>query len=724
MIEIAAAGHAGASAVEPIAVTVLPVEGSSGGELPVTFTLPFSKGGVREADLARLVLSAEGAVRPVQARSLVGWPDGSVRWALIDTSVNVAKAPVRMLATIGTEAPRPAEDAGGQVRVRERSIGYEVDTGVLRFRVPRNQPAFLDGLATGTRPASGPLTASAEMEGRPVRLRPPRRVTLVERGPLRVRFELEGAYDDHLDYLVRVEAYAGQAFVRLWHTFFNRSDRPALKMSRLALELPFATTDDAKYSAGVEGGGALGGVVGAEPVRLVQIDNLGYRAGGESRAGKLAGWVQVADAGARLGLGARWFWQEYPQAFELDRRGVRYDMWAGDQGPALVGMGAAKTHEIVLWGGAGAAARPPLRPPVAVVDPAWVAASGALPQAIAATGTGREFAAQIVQAAHRYGARNDAEPWDDRGEVLCTSDKPDRPRTGAYGMWNWGDWNFRGYHDDTKGCDAWGNLEYDTAQVLGLTFAASGDPAAHDLFVAAARHFMDVDTIHFVPVRGRAEWKGMNHPKNPLHFSFELGGVDLGHTWTEGLLTYFYLTGDERGLTAARGIADYLVRRSRSVHGGNPRQFGWPQIALLAVFDATGEARYRDAALVYARRGLARTGEKPAAHWKEGILADALAYTHAATGDEAILDWLKRYAAAVVREGKTDPRHYPAVAYVGAVTGDAALEAAALAAVRKIDLGNWGKPFSIGGRIGFRVLSLVAGNSRAATMRGDGNRRR
>ena len=111
-------------------------------------------------------------------------------------------------------------------------------------------------------------------------------------------------------------------------------------------------------------------------------------------------------------------------------------------------------------------------------------------------------------------------------------------------MWNWGDWNFRGYQDTTKGTDSWGNLEYDTAYVLALTYAASGDAEVYDQMVAAARHFIDVDTIHACPTH--PEWVGMNHPKNPLHFSFELGGPDLGHTWTQGSLAYYYLTGDER----------------------------------------------------------------------------------------------------------------------------------------------------------------------------------
>ncbi len=218
-------------------------------------------------------------------------------------------------------------------------------------------------------------------------------------------------------------------------------------------------------------------------------------------------------------------------------------------------------------------------------------------------------------------------------------------------MLNWGDWNFPGFRDSTKGCDAWGNLEYDLPQVLALAYAASGERGYYDGMVAAARHFMDVDRIHFHPTR--PGWVGMNHPKNPLHFSFELGGVDLGHTWVEGLLSYYALTGDERGLDAARGIADVLVRRIDGiVWRGNPRQWGWPQIALVAAYQATGNDVYRRAAEAYARRGMAAHAPDQGTQWKLGILAEGLAYTHSVTDDAAIRDWLVRYAAAVTARGR------------------------------------------------------------------------
>jgi hypothetical protein len=202
----------------------------------------------------------------------------------------------------------------------------------------------------------------------------------------------------------------------------------------------------------------------------------------------------------------------------------------------------------------------------------------------------------------------------------------------------------------------------------------------------------------------------MNHPKNPLHFTFELGGVDLGHTWNEGLLSYYYLTGDERGLEIAIGIADYLVERVDGlVMRANPRQWGWPQIALIAAYDASGEGKYLAAAAQYAKRGMAAHPANDATKWKLGILAEGLAYTHSATHDPEIKVWLDTYAKAVARRKiPLDARFYPAVAYVAAVDGDPHLRQVALAKAKKLKLGSWGKPLSINGRIGFRIYSLLA----------------
>jgi len=496
-------------------------------------------------------------------------------------------------------------------------------------------------------------------------------------------------------------------------------------LDQIGIEVPLSLSETGRYRVGREHGAPLTGSLSTKAFTAVQEDNETFRVAGERQAGRAAGWAEVHDATHGVAVASRFFWQEYPQSFALLPSGLTYNFWAPQASPARVGMGAAKTHELVLYFSGKtppsaellAAVSEPLVPRL---NPEWIVASGALRNSIVPGTPTAGFLQALAAGYRRYRRQIDTERWDDGGDVRCPPPtpatpaaapvRPERPRRGLYGMFNWGDWNFPGYHDTTKGCDAWGNLEYDTTQVLALAYAATGDRAYYEGLVAAARHFMDVDRIHFQPER--PAWVGMNHPKNPRHFTFELGGVDLGHTWTEGLLSYYSLTGDDRGLEAARSIADYLVRRLRAtVLRGNPRQWGWPQIALVATYEATGEAEYKRAAFEYARGGMAAHAPDTLDSWKVGVLAEGLSYTHSVTQDPATRRWLERYAAAVrtdKRGARIDPRFLPAVAYVARLNSNGHYLGMATAAVPRLKFGSWGKPFTIAGRIGFRILSVTA----------------
>jgi len=699
-----------AGAFTPIAVTVREPDGLARRHWPLTVSVPFPRGALHRGAPVKLV-DERGAGAAVQARPLATWPDGSVRWLLIDTQVDLDEHSERRLRVEPGRSPAPA----ASVRVTEGKQGMVIDTGPIRLTVPKQHFAIVEDLRVhgSDRVGAGPLGATLVADEHTMQAQPPTRVAATEKGPLRAAVQLEGTYGDGFDYVVRIEAYAGQPMLRISHTFINRHPTPYVGLARLGVELPLAGVPPSHYRYGLAGGRAVGGRLSDAGLRLYQSDNEKYAVDGKMGAGKLAGWIEANGTGPAVGLAARWMWEQYPQSIGLQRDRLVYDLWSPEAEPGRAGVGAAKTHEFVIWTAPERvlpqdAAEGMARPLLGVVDPTWVARSGALPQAIAPQGATEPFVRTALAAAHRYLQRNAIERWDDCGAVRCDAATPERPRTGAFGMWNWGDWNFRGYRDTTKGTDSWGNLEYDTAYVLALTYAATGDAEVHDQMVAAARHFMDVDTIHACPPR--PEWVGMNHPKNPLHFSFELGGPDLGHTWTQGSLAYYYLTGDRSGLEAARGVADYLVRRAGSFGMGNPRQWGWPQIALLAVYDATHEPKYLEAALAYARGGMRAHPPTASVHWKVGILADALAYTHAATGDAEIKKWLLDYAAGVMQHrAQEDPRALPAVAYVAALTGNAAMREAARAAAARLDLGNWGKPFSVNGRLGFRIESLLSG---------------
>lgn len=674
---------------------------------PLSVGVPFAPGALRNA--AGLSISDAKAVTPLQTRVLSRWNDGSVRWILLDWQADLTAHQGRRF-DVGLEK---ATASTSSVKVTDAGDRVDVDTGPLQFTIPKNRFAVLSAVRLhGSAVGTGPVVSFFNINGKRVEAQPPRAVTITEFGPLRVRIELRGEYSPDFAYIVRVDAFANQPFVRVLHTFEQHADAYT-SVKQIGIDVPMKLNDKIAYSAGREDGKPFAGALPGNRFALLQEDSEFLRIGGARQPGRAAGWIDLHDATHGVAVATRFFWQQYPQSFQLRPNGLTYNMWAPEAAPAKIGMGAAKTHEMYLYfhdhkaptAGLLTALAQPL---LAQMEPQWVVASGALRNSVAPGAGTTGFLRELAAAYRRYQAHAETERWDDSGQVHCPPIDRERPRRGFFGMLNWGDWNFPGYHDTTKGCDAWGNLEYDTAQVLALAYTATGDRPYYDGMVAAARHFMDVDTIHYQ--RQHPTWTGMNHPKNPLHFSFDLGGVDLGHTWTEGLLSYYYLTGDERGLDAARGIADYLAQRLRSpMLIGNPRQFGWPQIALVAAYDATGNEAYRTAAAEYARRAIATHPPTKMTDWKLGILAEALSYTHSVTGDSAIRDWLARYAAAVrARPGDVDPRFLPAVTYVGRLSGQDDYKRNANAVVARLRFGTWGKPFTIAGRLGFSMLSSAA----------------
>jgi hypothetical protein len=707
---------------------------------PVTAGVPFPQGRVRE--VSSLHSTDGSAAMPVQARVLSRWPDGSARWALLDWQMDLSPSQERRVR-VESGSPSPLSAARDVVAIKLRDAGdhFEIDTGPLQFAIPKTRFAIVENVRLNGAPVtSGPIVSFISRDGTPIAApasvtpasvtpasvtpaaAPPTEVKVIDAGPLRVRIELRGHYAAGFDYVVRVDAFARQPFIRVFHSFEQHAPEPYTVVRQIGIDLPLALTGTIAYSAGGEGGVPLSGGVPRDGVSLVQEDNEAFRVGNTRRPGHAAGWVDLHDATHGVAVIGRYFWQEYPQGFQLRRTGLTYNLWAPEARPAKVGMGAAKTHEMVLLfhdkqvptAALLAAIGQPL---LARIDPQWIVSTGALRNSLSPSPATTGFLRELGAAYRRYQANADAERWDDSERVRCAdvgvqAAGLERSRRGFYGMFNWGDWNFPGYHDTVKGCDAWGNLEYDMTQVLALAYAATGERPYYDGMVAAARHFTDVDHIYYS--RDRPSFVGMNHPKNPLHFTFELGGVDLGHTWTEGLLSYYSLTGDTRSLDAARGIADFLVHRlGAGLSKGNPRQFGWPQIALVATYEATGDERYKRAAIEYARRGMAahpadRPGTDRGGAWKMGILAEAIAYTHSMSGDVALREWLLRYAAAVYARGvPIDPRYFPAVAYVGRMAGRAEYTRAASAAVERLKFGNWAKPFTIAGRLGFSLLSTL-----------------
>ncbi|MHC4714291.1 MAG: RIFT barrel domain-containing protein [Planctomycetota bacterium] len=75
---------------------------------PVSAGVPFGKGALRDATALSLA-AADGKAAPLQAQCLSKWPDGSVRWVLLDFAVDVpAGGQAQYGLGVSGENPLPA----------------------------------------------------------------------------------------------------------------------------------------------------------------------------------------------------------------------------------------------------------------------------------------------------------------------------------------------------------------------------------------------------------------------------------------------------------------------------------------------------------------------------------------------------------------------------------------------------------------------------------------
>jgi hypothetical protein len=673
---------------------------------PVTLGVPLPAG-LHQPEARLGLRGADGVVRPCQTRALERWQDGTVRWMLVDFLARLTPGEATSLTLIPTEAEEGAA-AGLEF---EAGPPVALHTGVLDVRVAA------DGAMTLQPP--GQAAAAVTIAPPVVTARTPRpvevtSVRLETKGAVRTEVVIEGRHGADLVSTIRVAAFAGMRSIRLRHTLMNRGVRDGARLTGITLSVP---TPGATAAEVVIDDAVIDVALGETPRIVRQTSAAAVTIDGAEAGTHANGAVGVRTDTMALTVVVPELWQQYPKGFTVGADRLTVDLLpAPDDVPIVLGLGAAKTHEVWIRLAPPDEAAPlattlaRLANPVrGMTDPAWSRATGAIHDVLAPDfAPATEFLTRLRSDTLRYDARGRHERWDEGPPGPCQSRTTAAPRLGFYGALNWGDWNFPGYRDDVKECDAWGNLEYDLPFVFGLAWASTADPFWAARFERAVRHYRDVDVIHEHPTH--PEWVGLNHPHKVGHFDPRAKAkTDLGHTWLEGLLLHHRLTGDRRSRTVALGMADRLTERLHKAR--NARQFGWPMVALAAAFDATGDPRYRDAALGYARAAMERFEPTPTSgDWKMGVLAGGVMALHRATADSDARAWLTQYGMALFgleKRAEIDVRYLTPMGYVARLGNSPPIETYVVETTAEMPIGNWGKPLAMHGRTGFRLLGSL-----------------
>lgn len=575
---------------------------------PVVSGVPIPMGELVRADQARL-LDGTGTVVPCRITGTGLWPDGSVKWLLLDFQASVPAAGSAPYVLEYGSAVAGAPLRSGLVVTRGEGR-LQVDTGPATFlfapasgvpwsvtRRDAQAPAFvLDGLIVADDGRQWSLSAAHEATTLAIEEESPFRIVVRWRG----RFAGDGGAGpiafDH-----RTHLFAGRAEALIEYGIVPTEAEETIPLRRVCVRLNGNVSGVAEFVPTL-GQGVQAAV--ADRPRLVQTGASAYGNRGafpcavRSATGAMLAEGEKALGILRMGSAAQpllvclpHFWEQFPKALGCTPRGIEVDLWPDEPGvPAFVAhAGSAKSHRIGVSLSPGAGPHRWLQPLMAVASPEWYCASGA-------------FEGMVPRRKGRY-AEYEA--------IVDEAFAKTQEERAGYGMEDWGDVWQEGY---VAGARTWSNQEWDLVNNWLIPFVRTGDRQFLEYAHEAARHFADVDCIHH---HRSPAWVGGSwmHAHTSL-VGHQLEPPNFAHAgWTEGMLNLYHLTGDRRGLEASLGIADWIARhapqRDELPAGGPPynlhiqRPAGWPLTTLCLAYRETRRPEYLQTArriVDYARR--------------------------------------------------------------------------------------------------------------------------
>ncbi|MGQ0723197.1 MAG: hypothetical protein ACT4PE_16735 [Candidatus Eiseniibacteriota bacterium] len=564
---------------------------------PITTGVPLPRGLAREASELRL-RTAAGTGIPAQREVLDRWPDGTIRWLLLDFQVDAE--PDRELALELVVEEEPERPVASSLRIEADATGFRVDTGAARFAVSRDGFAPLGSVQVEGAELLDPLRSGWDCMDAAGRSWTPRvRIAEAERsGPLRATLRVEGDLAAGvgrplLEFVARLDFFAGLALVRVTLTVRNPrraahpgghwelGDAGSVLFRDLSLRFAPAKADRVSWSTDPaapleEARGnfdlyqdSSGGENWRSPVHRTRDGGIptrfrGFvlRTGDAEREGERAApRVVLHDGRSGVSVSMRQFWQNFPKGIRAADGVLRVELFPAEFAALheLQG-GEQKTHELWLAFGPSALAPSPdfARAPLRLhPDPEWFAASGVFPYL---TVSGRDtdetwsrLVSQALDGDSSFAAkreRADEFGWRHFGEL-------------------WADHESK-YHEGPEIFVSHYNNQYDVVYGALLQLARTGDPRWFEIAGDLVRHVIDVDVYHTDedrPAYSRGLfWHTAHYVDAGLstHRSYPSGHTGGGgpsneHNYAAGFACWWFLTGDPDAWAAAVERAAWVI---------------------------------------------------------------------------------------------------------------------------------------------------------------------
>ena len=602
---------------------------------PVTGGVPLARGAVTDPAHVQLA-GPSGQPQHLQCRPLARWEDGSIKWLLVDFLATVgANETQRFRLRIGPKDPAQASVADSPLSWRKTQDGVQVDTGQLRAVISRRllesvsiKDASGNWLQVVEQPGEMWMSVNGDNKGRYLASRDPKSdVAIEESGPNHVCVRVSGWHHDSNGarfgaYTLRVHAYAGKPYLRVFHTFVN-SDLPERGLiTGIGLRMPLALEGRRVLSYG----GKTQPQSGTAPCWLTQNDWNQQEVQHDGKAlalqKPLAGFLGVLTPQATAACIVRDWTQLYPKKLELNEQGLAVWFWPESCGPFDLRREEQKQSPEWLWfkencpdlykewhdpGTAKSAGISPRRYRIALRkkqmsilasssalglarthEMLWVFLPGSVP-----TGKLEDLSACLHEPLlpvvnPRYLDETEALGrlgWQDRKRfplvenyILRKLDWICRHQNEWARWWGILDWGgmqtiyerlrsttIPGQWLKMAGRHGWHNSEVDIPNHVMYHYLRSGNRGIFHFYDSILRHQMDVDTIHLNLPDFEApghEWQDREWTRGGMHrhsYNHYSGGDNIGHTWNEGLVNYYFLTGDRRAYDVALEVGEYSL---------------------------------------------------------------------------------------------------------------------------------------------------------------------
>jgi hypothetical protein len=581
---------------------------------PITCGVPWPRGLLRDPANLRLC-DDQGRGVPLQARSLDCWPDGSVRWSLLDWQADVRGSAAFRL-TIGSEAAGAASD-GLRLLTEVGDGEVRVDTGAAQFRLRTAGRFPFDSVLASGVAASDAARTRFVVEDESGQVYEPviHRLDVEESGPLRTAVLVEGdlarpGEEALLHFIARLHFFAGSSAVRFVITLRNprKADHPGglwdlgnggsvyLRDASLTIALPqgqgsssircspevaapsVACADALELYQDSSGGENWRSHNHLNRERVVPHSFRGYRLlldGSEQSGLRATPAVSLTRGDRTLAVTTAYFWQNFPKAVEAATDSLTLRLFPRQSADIHeIQGGEQKTHEFTAAFGPDPITDEPLswarQPAEARAAPAWYCAAGVVPYLTPRADDPHRQYLQLVDAAVEGG-----DTFERKREVID-----------EYGWRHFGD--IYGDHEAVfhKGPEpliSHYNNQYDPAAGFGYQFMRSGDLRWRRLMRELAIHVIDIDVYHTDHDKSAYNhglfWHTFHyvdadtgtHRSYPKAAKVCGGGPANEQNYTTGLMLHYFLTGDPLARETAVGLAQWVIDRD----DGSKTPFRW-----------------------------------------------------------------------------------------------------------------------------------------------------